>query len=45
MDLIAYLDRTDTGQGFLACPLQLKANQQAHFGLHCDSPMMSSSEV
>ena len=33
IDLIAYLDRTDQGQGFLACPLQLKANQLARFGL------------
>ncbi len=34
IDLIAYLDRTEEGRGFLARPLQLKANQEARFGLH-----------
>jgi hypothetical protein len=34
IDLIAYLDRHSDGEPeFLACPIQLKANQEARFGL------------
>jgi hypothetical protein len=33
IDLIAYLDRFGATPQFLACPIQLKANQEARFGL------------
>jgi hypothetical protein len=33
IDLIAYLDRVGENPGFLACPIQLKANEEARFGL------------
>ncbi len=33
IDLIAYLDRVDEGE-FYACPIQLKANETARFGVH-----------
>ena len=33
IDLIAYLDRSGDELGFLACPIQLKANVEARFGL------------
>ena len=33
IDLIAYLDRLDEG-AFYACPIQLKANEKARFGVH-----------
>jgi hypothetical protein len=33
IDLIAYLDRSGDARQFLACPIQLKANQEARFGL------------
>jgi hypothetical protein len=34
IDLIAYLDRTGEDPAFLACPIQLKANEEARFGLY-----------
>jgi hypothetical protein len=33
IDLIAFLDRTEQGE-FFACPIQLKANEEARFGLY-----------
>ena len=33
IDLIAYLDRDGDVPQFLGCPIQLKANQEARFGL------------
>ncbi len=33
IDLIAYLDREGDTPGFLACPIQLKANEKARFGV------------
>jgi len=33
VDLIAYLDLTKETKQFVACPIQLKASQQARFGL------------
>ena len=34
IDLIAYLDRSGDTPEFLACPIQLKANEEARFGVH-----------
>ena len=33
IDLIAYIDREGVDARFLACPIQLKANEEARFGL------------
>lgn len=33
VDLIAYLDLDETGGGFVACPIQMKAATSRHFGL------------
>lgn len=33
IDLIAYLDRVGDEPEFLACPIQLKANEEARFGV------------
>jgi hypothetical protein len=33
IDLIAYMDRVDDQPEFLACPIQLKANEEARFGV------------
>jgi hypothetical protein len=34
IDLIAYIDRMETTGQFFACPIQLKANEEARFGLY-----------
>jgi hypothetical protein len=34
IDLIAYVDREGDEARFLACPIQLKANEEARFGLY-----------
>jgi hypothetical protein len=34
IDLIAYLDRTGNVPEFAACPIQLKANEEARFGIN-----------